>query len=265
MRLIPAIYAHEYFGKKVKELLDTKYFDLIESAPNAYLVGLQGPDLFFFYHPWKSSAIRQLGINIHYESAMHFFTLAADVIKEDPSPTKQSYLLGFFCHYMLDSTCHPAVTRLIQETGIQHMEIESELDRFLMLQTGKDPLRFDPAKNFPVCKSLAEEIQPFYPTASSKQIYHSLRDFKRYHQLLAPKNAIQRNFLYGAMRCIGVYKKYHGLVMHPAENPLCKESTAELYDLLCKSVVPCIQEINAFFEQSVPFGIFGERLIPNFE
>lgn len=43
-----------------------------------------------------------------------------------------AYLLGFGCHYMLDSACHPYVNRMAEEGVIPHIVLEKEFDRVLM-------------------------------------------------------------------------------------------------------------------------------------
>ena len=58
------------------------------------------------------------------------------------SPALMAYLLGFGCHYILDSTCHPYVNQVAAEGKVSHTLFEKEFDRMLMYETGKDPLRF---------------------------------------------------------------------------------------------------------------------------
>lgn len=56
-----------------------------------------------------------------------------------------AYMLGFGCHYILDSTCHPYVNQVAKEGKISHTLLEKEFDRMLMYETGKNPLHFYPS------------------------------------------------------------------------------------------------------------------------
>ena len=41
------------------------------------------------------------------------------------------------CHYMLDSECHPYISRYMDERGLGSLEIETDLDRELVDGDGK--------------------------------------------------------------------------------------------------------------------------------
>lgn len=43
-----------------------------------------------------------------------------------------SYILGFLCHFMLDSECYPYINKVTQENNLSHTEIESEFDKLLI-------------------------------------------------------------------------------------------------------------------------------------
>ena len=46
---MPAFYAHDRFGRKVFARLDGEIKQTIEQHSSQFRIGLQGPDLFFFY------------------------------------------------------------------------------------------------------------------------------------------------------------------------------------------------------------------------
>ena len=45
-----------------------------------------------------------------------------------------AYLLGFGCHYLLDSACHPYIEDMAAKEVITHTLLEKEFDRTLMLE-----------------------------------------------------------------------------------------------------------------------------------
>lgn len=66
---------------------------------------------------------------MHQEKANTFFEKAQDIIQ---SEAQLAYILGFICHYLLDSQMHPYIKRMIKNTNMDHFEIESDYDRLLL-------------------------------------------------------------------------------------------------------------------------------------
>ena len=62
--LMPATYAHYIFGKKVYRALPGELREMIKENKAAYLLGLHGPDLLFYYKPYSKNRINQLGVKI---------------------------------------------------------------------------------------------------------------------------------------------------------------------------------------------------------
>lgn len=74
---------------------------------------------------------------MHQEKANTFFEKAQDIIQ---SEAQLAYILGFICHYLLDSQMHPYIKRMIKNTNMDHFEIESDYDRLLLKRNHQDPL-----------------------------------------------------------------------------------------------------------------------------
>lgn len=51
------------------------------------------------------------------------------VRKRGESSREYAYLMGFVCHFILDSECHPYVEEYIEKSGVQHLEIEEEFEK----------------------------------------------------------------------------------------------------------------------------------------
>ena len=100
---MPATYAHYKFGKKVYRALPGELREMIKENKAAYLLGLHGPDLLFYYHSYSKNRINQLGVKMHEETARSFFEKARKQYRKRPNYVLLSYLCGFMCHYMLDS------------------------------------------------------------------------------------------------------------------------------------------------------------------
>lgn len=109
---MPSIITHDYFGREFlsRSGLSSKWS---KSQQEAYLLGNQGPDPFFyavatprFFH------YLNIGSIIHDEKPTQFFSTllkCANELSTKEKATIQPYLLGFIQHYVLDSTVHPLV------------------------------------------------------------------------------------------------------------------------------------------------------------
>ena len=241
---MPATYAHYKFGKEVYRALPQELRQIIKENRAAYLIGLHGPDLLFYYHPCCKNRINQLGVKMHRQLASDFFNHARIVYQEKPSYVLLSYLCGFLCHFMLDSTCHGYVGRFEKQTGISHAEIETELDRYLMIETGKEPRVYLPASVLDDSEENCRVIARMFPSVTPKQIHRALEGQKLYDRLLTCKNPMKEKVVLGGMHVLGCYDILEGQVMRKKANPACRESTTRLMELYQKALdeTPAILE-----------------------
>lgn len=56
---MPAIYAHDTFGKLVSKQLPKEIQDIIKTYPSAFRIGLQGPDPLFYHRPYASNDVKK--------------------------------------------------------------------------------------------------------------------------------------------------------------------------------------------------------------
>ena len=54
---MPAFYAHERFGKKVWQQTEGDLKEIIRSHYPQFRIGLQGPDIFFFYRLYTNNKV----------------------------------------------------------------------------------------------------------------------------------------------------------------------------------------------------------------
>ena len=94
-----------------------------------FRVGLQGPDVLFFYNPFTEHPIGNAGRSLHKKTARSFLENAREIWKAGGEKVSQlSYLMGFLCHFMLDSACHPYIDNQIEKIGVGHIAIETEFE-----------------------------------------------------------------------------------------------------------------------------------------
>ena len=120
---MPAFLTHCIFAEEVFESID---FDRIgasnikselQSRNPLYLLGAQGPDIFFYYkaRPWqKNDGLGELGMMMHDTIVSGFFSESAEYIKVFLKAGSRfysilSYMLGYVCHFSLDKNAHPFI------------------------------------------------------------------------------------------------------------------------------------------------------------
>ena len=101
---MPSVYAHYRFGREILELLPDDISSILIEHRELFDIGLQGPDILFFYKPVFKNYVNQLGKRIHEWKGRRFFIPAVRQIRclknKDASI---AYICGVACHYALDA------------------------------------------------------------------------------------------------------------------------------------------------------------------
>lgn len=242
---MPATYAHYHFGKLVFRALPKEIQTMIKENKEAYLLGLHGPDLVFYYRPVGKNPVNQLGVQMHKESASGFFEKGRQNYQEQPSNVLLSYLCGFLCHFMLDSECHPYVNRYAEKHHLGHLEIETDFDRFLMEKDGRDPVRQNCTAHLRRDYDTEKAIASMFDGVTSRQIDQSIQGFRRCIRFFQCRCKAKTLFLRALSRIAGQDREIGGLIMDGTPKAACEESNRELCKRLSAAVVltaPVIEE-----------------------
>lgn len=184
---MPAAYAHMVFGMEVTAILPISAQESINRHPELFGIGLQGPDILFYYHPSETQAYVLYGHNIHKRPAADFFRYALVQLEKLAELEKEkaiAYLMGFLCHFILDSNCHPIVRKHTFPGEASHRQIEREFDRFLMEKDKIRPVWFIPwTKTVPMAEKHADIIALFYPEAGEQVIRRGIRNMRLYESV----------------------------------------------------------------------------------
>lgn len=247
---MPAFYAHYRFGISVFRNLNKELKTIIRKYKEPFQMGLQGPDVFFFYKAYKKNAVSDYGYDIHYRSALPFFEHAIEVIKEKGRESKEyAYLLGFICHFILDSESHHYVEQMVKEIGVAHLEIEEEYEKRLLKMDGKNPFRYPYAKKVYTDRITAQAMEPFYgEIADEETIQKSLKWMKFVKKLFTAPCPVKQGMINQGMRFVGKYEEMKGLMNQRKENPRCKQTNRELLDIYLHAVPVAIYMIYDFDE-----------------
>lgn len=108
----------------------------------AYALGLQGPDIFFYYLPSYVLHGHNIGALAHTSGTNAFFHGLLHGYRQLSAPADrriaEAYLTGYLGHYLLDTTCHPYIYAMTHFTGrtkdyfSRHAYLETDIDTALL-------------------------------------------------------------------------------------------------------------------------------------
>lgn len=229
---MPSTYAHFRAGQAVRQRLEPAQQQDIRAWPELYQIGLHGPDILFYYHPYTKNRVSRVGYSMHEKSGAAFFSYAAHVLKEHKEQTAcRAYVYGVLCHFALDVSCHGLIAEKMAQSGLSHAEVEVELDRALLELDGLDPVRQHLTDHIVPSHQNALLIKEFYPGVSVQEIEAALRGFVFYNNLLRAPSPLKRNALFLALRAAGCYREIHGMVLRYQADQRCIDSTEQLLQL----------------------------------
>jgi len=152
---MPALITHDFFGRDVFRLLQENSLlpyngdAPLQSVYELFLLGNQGPDPFLYTQLTPSYlAGKQFGGLLHHEKVEEIFEALRRIAQNLSGPDQDhlyGYLLGFICHYTLDSIAHPFIYSqeyAICDAGVKgldrrdhfqvHGQIEADLDMMIL-------------------------------------------------------------------------------------------------------------------------------------
>lgn len=214
---MPATYAHWRFGNDCLKTLPQDIANIVNKHRDVFNYGTQGPDIFFFYKAILPNEVNKYGSNFHRKPCKEILR----IFKEGYSKTKDkdsalSYIIGFICHFNLDSHCHNYIEKACDETVFTHARIETQFEKRLMIKDGKDPIKTRLSSIFHPTKAIASTISDLYGHYDDKIVYRSIVDYSKCLDLLKYDNKIKRNFIINLMKKAKA-ENFLGLLMNNEE------------------------------------------------
>ena len=246
---MPTTYAHDLFGKMVYHRLDPEIQEKIKKYQTTYQIGLHGPDILFYVRPFHKNRFNQMAHRLHREEAAGFFERGRELYQKTGNEEILVYLLGFICHFMLDSTCHPYISEYMKKTGARHDEIETEFDRALMIRTGKDPFHYQPGSVIRIEKNSVDAISEVMEGMSRKDIVRALMGTKFYTRLPICDSEKKRKVKLAVARILFMYRLADGRIIRGEPKDICLESTQHLTQLFLQAVPEAAAMINEYYKQ----------------
>lgn len=143
---MPGFKSHYLFGREtLANFAPNQYEQYLIKYPQSFHMGLQGPDVFFYYLPAWVAYDKNIGNVIHESKTNEFFDALIKsrnkLIKKEHRLIADAYIAGFIGHYTLDSTVHPYIyyrtknqeheDKKLYDFGI-HVFLETDIDNALL-------------------------------------------------------------------------------------------------------------------------------------
>jgi hypothetical protein len=165
---MPALLTHDCFSQDILCSLDARYRERPDGRPctptvrqalqDAFRLGNQGPDPFFYtLRTPRFLAAKRFGSRMHHENiqeTMEAFRRLANSCPEPVGDLLWAYLLGFVCHFTLDSVAHPLVISQQnafcdagvkgldrRDASVVHSQIEADIDMMMLRRRHANGIR----------------------------------------------------------------------------------------------------------------------------
>ena len=258
---MPASYAHLTFGRRVLQSIpDGVVKDLLRKHTDLFEIGLLGPDILFFYQPLRHHPINRIGHTLHDQSGASF--LERDICKQ-ATEEQLAYLLGFICHYALDSECHSLVEYYMEKKDRGHSSIETDLERFLMVRDGLDCFRYAAASCIHDTAANAVFIAPFYGIRPG-DVRLALTSMKLIGRLLTPSSAWKHKLLTRAGAMMGERSIVTQLTMDRHPDPVYDESNHAIASRMDESIPVAVALMDNFITWHQGKDTLSQRFQPTF-
>ncbi len=246
---MPSLYAHNSFGTDVYKQLPNNLKKIIRTYPKAFKAGLQGPDFLFFYRPFMKCAPNKLGYAQHGEPFTGFLDKIRPILqKKGKNCGEYAYMLGFICHFLLDSESHTYINKKAEKPGYNHLVMEIEFDRYLMKKDKKNPLLYPAWKHINWDKETLDAIHGIYHCFEipREKIKKSLRSMSFIKWYLTTGRTFRRLFVRLTMFLSGHYKKLEGHMMSLIPNRNAIQTNRVLDKIYHNSISLCTDMIKDF-------------------
>lgn len=273
---MPSNFAHRVFGDTVLSALPDSLSERISPHLPLFQMGLHGPDLLFYYKPIRKTPLGRLGYLLHEftgRQVIDCMRKALPALPEEQREAGLAYTLGFACHYLLDSACHPYVEQLVRAEKANHCTLEGQFDLWLIASQGQEPLETDPvshltgltAEDHAVIAALFASLSRLpYPEAPLKELPREIGSAHRtmlfLNHIFASRHTVVRAMAHVGLFVTGSYEERRGMIYQKAPDPAFDGCSGQLFALLTAAAV----EAPALLE-AVANGRLSRRFDRNFE
>lgn len=203
---MPGFTTHYLFGQQTyQNLRSSDLKRTIQKYHTVFSLGLQGPDIFFYYIPFYFSGHQNPGSIAHTTDTQEFLKQLLQspemFLTKKEEKIAQAYVFGFIGHYLLDTTCHPYIYDMTHFNHRQkgylghHICLETDIDTSLLwFYQHRRPSEFHQNESIALSKEQLHVVSTIlysaflktYPQlmVSKKQIVQSIHSMQKETKLL---------------------------------------------------------------------------------
>ena len=157
---MPSSITHALIAEEAAKRLPDQLQAIISSAPEAFFLGAQGPDVFFFAKK-ANRAEGNLGKYLHRNAVYELFLAYVSILPalgEEERAVATAYCLGYVTHYCADVAFHPFVYRYLEQNGLhkrEHQRMENDWDVYFARKIAGREAEHYPYPAVKTCKNAA--------------------------------------------------------------------------------------------------------------
>lgn len=263
---MPSTYAHDSFAKKVLQDFSHPVADLCKNYETQFQFGSQGPDFLYFYHPEQKNNYTEIGALIHGCTLNRFLRQILPILKLYGTDSMEyAYILGFICHFALDSFCHPYVIPKVKELKFPHIAMETEFDRFLMKKDRQDPMSYPLGNLIPCDEKTFSCLHHLYPDIPEEVISSSLKTYRFYRKLWVTPTKANYHLTKAFLKLKRRSDYFCNFLLPQNEHPLAKKTNPDLYQLYEAAVLEARSYLISFHRSFTEDTPLDDRFEKNFK
>jgi hypothetical protein len=261
---MPGNYAHFRFGSELLPLMPPEVRRTVGRFRQLYDMGLHGPDVLLYHDPVIRDKTVKLSSKLHQQTGTAFFGRVCRTVRMNWSEGATAYLYGLLAHYVLDSMCHPYISRMSEAGKATHIQIETEFDRSLLMQDGKTPPHlYDQTGHMRLTPGECQTAALFYPGVSPSAMGRCVKNMARSCKFLTMPQGLRRELTTKAMSL--VVPGTADLVMPVGPDRKCQamdKDLLRLYDMAKERYIPYLEQLQDHLRRGTPLStdfskIFG--------
>lgn len=265
---MPALYAHNRFGEDVLATMPPALKGFFEKYTEAFHLGLQGPDILFYYKPLTKNTIKKYGMALHHETGRGFYLEAAERIFNDeknktedgtffPDTAYAAYIGGMICHFTLDCSLHGLINEKTTEKTT-HGKIESEFDKYLMRMDSKAIRGVNNAGHLTDKNGTAEACAEAYDIDLT-EIKRCIKTIRRINGWFGAKSEAFHVFAHAFLTLARMERKFGDMFLHKKDDPNCAKLNEKLYKRY-KTAIPKASAVLEEYFTNLPLCVKNKQL-----
>lgn len=250
---MPANYTFHRFGADALRRLPGSLQQPIQRFRRLYNGGIHGTDLFFYFSPMASTPIGNLYGSFGDMTGEQFFTRAAEHLKKNPSEGGTACLYGLLARYCLKSQLAPLFREATADGTVHPVELEVELDRYLLGLDGKTPAyTYDLSPHLKLTQGECVTLSGFFPPATPRHVLTAQKKMARWCRRLAKKKR-----WFAKLMLLFTRKDFRHQLMADHANHKClhlDKPMLECYERALEMFPEMAQRLTLFLKNGTPLG-----------